>query len=586
MSLSSKQRAIVDQIKSSDSGKFIIKACPGSGKTYTVANLLIEELRTWKSATKGVAVLSFTNKARDEIEAKMAEHMGIKSHIKSPHFIGTFDTFFNQLVFLPFAEKTLGLTRKPQLVGEPFGIWRGLSNKWSKQLFEHINYNLDGGYAPINLLSAGLRKTVYDNYKGEMHQMKKRVNELGYFTQSDATYFSNQILEQKQDITSLLAGRYPYLIIDEAQDSSDISMAMIDKLMKSGVKKVVIIGDPDQAIYEWNSAKPSLFWDKWEEDGWTQFDLDESFRSSDPICDFASALSRNTSFTASESCTVKDIGIKPYLEVCDISASAFATDPTGTRRSIDLIKEKFLALCTENSITVSPQSVAMLCRSRDDVPSIKGGEPRKTYIDWRECALKYTGEKCKAKFCFEIGHYAKAYKFWLIGKIIEATDSFSVSHDDIKDYEANNGGKRTLMKECVLELTAYSSILDVTIPAWVQSNLAQETAHGTLSDSMAVEVFQKLAEHQSNDEPFYSTIHGVKGASFEAVLLFLKRKGSSGIQYNTYISDTTKSLKDGSTEEIRIAYVAVSRPRRLLMIAVPSDHYEVWKTGFSTLVNH
>lgn len=583
MSLSSKQLTIIEQIKFSESGKFIIKACPGSGKTYTVASLLIEELRSWKSATKGVAVLSFTNKARDEIEAKMVEHMGVKPHLKNPHFIGTFDTFFNQSVFLPFSKKSLGLQRKPELVGEPFGIWRGLSVKWSKQLFEHVDYLIDGSFAPLNLLSAGISRTVFDNYKDEVHQMKKRVNQLGYFTQRDATYFSNHILQLKPDIASLLAGRYPYVIIDEAQDSSDISMAMIDQLTENGVKKVVIIGDPDQAIYEWNSARPSLFWDKWSEDGWRQFELDESYRSSDPICDFASTLSRNTSFVAANASSVKDIQVKPYLETCDLSN--FANDPDGTREAIDTIKEKFFTLCNENSISINPKSVAILCRGRDDVPIIKGGEPRKTYIDWKECTLKYTGEKCKAKFCFEIGDYVKAYKYWLTGKVIEANDNFTVNADDMKDYEANNGGKRSLMKECVLELSSYTSILEVSIPAWVQSNLAKETAFGTLSESMAVEVFQKLAERQNKDEPFYSTIHGVKGSSFEAVLLFLKKKGSRGIQYNTYIADYTKSLKDDNTEEIRIAYVAVSRPKRLLMVAVPGDHYEVWKTGFNTLVN-
>jgi superfamily I DNA/RNA helicase len=583
MSLSSKQLSIIEQIQSSKTGKFIIKACPGSGKTYTVANLLIEELRSWESSTKGIAVLSFTNKARDEIEAKMAEHMGVKSHLRNPHFIGTFDTFFNQSVFLPFANKSLGLQRKPELVGEPFGVWKGLSVKWSKQLFEHTNYLIDGSFAPLNLLTAGISRTVFDNCKDEIHQMKKRVNQLGYFTQRDATYFSNYILKLKPDITSLLARRYPYVIIDEAQDSSDISMAMIDQLMENGVKKVVIIGDPDQAIYEWNNAKPSLFWDKWNEDGWTQLNLNESFRSSDAICNFVSALSRDTSFVASEDNTVKYLGVKPYLEVCDLSG--FSNNPDSTKESIEHIKAKFFTLCNENNIAINSKNVAILCRGRDDVPIIRGGEARRTYIDWKECTLKYTGEKCKAKFCFEVGDYVKAYKYWLTGNVIETKDSFTVNTDDLKEYEVSNGGKRPLMKKCVLELASYTSILNVTIPAWIQSNLTQETGFATLGECMAEEVFQKIIEIQNKDEPFYSTIHGVKGASFEAVLLFLKKKGSTGMQYNTYIAAPTKSLKDDNTEEIRIAYVATSRPRRLLMIAVPSDHYEVWKTGFSVLIS-
>lgn len=41
-------------------GKVVVKACPGSGKTYSVAHKLLSYIDNWKDYHSGVAVLSFT----------------------------------------------------------------------------------------------------------------------------------------------------------------------------------------------------------------------------------------------------------------------------------------------------------------------------------------------------------------------------------------------------------------------------------------------------------------------------------------------------------------------------------------------
>ena len=51
-------------------GKVVVKACPGSGKTYTVAHKLLSYVNNWKDYHSGVAVLSFTNVASNEIYEK------------------------------------------------------------------------------------------------------------------------------------------------------------------------------------------------------------------------------------------------------------------------------------------------------------------------------------------------------------------------------------------------------------------------------------------------------------------------------------------------------------------------------------
>jgi hypothetical protein len=67
------------------------------------------------------------------------------------------------------------------------------------------------------------------------------------------------------------------------------------------------------------------------------------------------------------------------------------------------------------------------------------------------------------------------------------------------------------------------------------------------------------------------TIHGVKGATFEAVMVVLKRRTGSTQYYRTLLA--SKAFSD---EEIRIVYVGLTRPRKLLVLCVPSADRDAW----------
>lgn len=89
--------------------------------------------------------------------------------------------------------------------------------------------------------------------------MKWKHFNAGKFNQADAIYFTFRILDKYPSITQNLVRRFPILIIDEAQDTTELQMAIIDKLSQYGAESIMLIGDPDQAIFEWNTASPHLF---------------------------------------------------------------------------------------------------------------------------------------------------------------------------------------------------------------------------------------------------------------------------------------------------------------------------------------
>jgi superfamily I DNA/RNA helicase len=67
--LTNKQIEIV-----SKEGKTVIRACPGSGKTYAVGARLASKMSTWDKTHQGIAVLSFTNVAWQEIEKNICNN--------------------------------------------------------------------------------------------------------------------------------------------------------------------------------------------------------------------------------------------------------------------------------------------------------------------------------------------------------------------------------------------------------------------------------------------------------------------------------------------------------------------------------
>ena len=68
-------------------GKVVIKACPGSGKTYTVVHKLLSYVDNWKDYHSGVAVLSFTNVASNEIYEKAQLIHGSLGKLGYPHLL-------------------------------------------------------------------------------------------------------------------------------------------------------------------------------------------------------------------------------------------------------------------------------------------------------------------------------------------------------------------------------------------------------------------------------------------------------------------------------------------------------------------
>jgi DNA helicase-2/ATP-dependent DNA helicase PcrA len=103
------QKAVIDN----NSRITVVRACPGSGKTRVFGESLKIRLNLWTKKNAGIAAISFTNVAQEQI-AK-----GIGRRMPYPHFIGTLDSFILRYVVRPFGH-LVGLPKEgPRLIPSP-----------------------------------------------------------------------------------------------------------------------------------------------------------------------------------------------------------------------------------------------------------------------------------------------------------------------------------------------------------------------------------------------------------------------------------------------------------------------------------
>lgn len=109
-------------------GKVILKSCPGSGKTFVVANKMVNETKLWKHKNKGIALLSFTNIAGKEME-KQIDKVSSSHKIGYPHYIGTLDRFISQYLFLPFGHLIMNCKERPTIIQQHSICVQGYANR-------------------------------------------------------------------------------------------------------------------------------------------------------------------------------------------------------------------------------------------------------------------------------------------------------------------------------------------------------------------------------------------------------------------------------------------------------------------------
>jgi len=184
------------------------------------------------------------------------------------------------------------------LSGEHFNNYRVRNNNWvtalqttatnfikmakdKRQTFQDIGKALDTHHEELRL--AEFCAEIYARYE---YALRYR----GAVDFQDLIAYALTILETDADYLARLRQRYPYILEDEAQDSSKLQEDIL-RLLAGDNGNWVRVGDPNQAIYEsFTTANPQFLRDFMREDGVMARSLPNSGRSTQSIISLANYL--------------------------------------------------------------------------------------------------------------------------------------------------------------------------------------------------------------------------------------------------------------------------------------------------------
>ena len=562
MSITKEQQDFLDA-----NGKIVLCACPGSGKTTIVARKFLKYQEEWDKAHSGIAVLSFTNVACDEIKNKISEEEGNACVYDYPHFIGTVDSFIDNFVFLRFGYLFSCNHIRPKILikasaTSTYQFWR--NDCYQKGCISRIEQ--------FKVLEN--RETYYKEEKVACEEKRgvipcrsyiERMHRKNCYFQSEVPYQSSLLLKKHPDVAKAIVERFPIIIIDEAQDTSKEQMEIFELLVTAGLQKIILVGDPDQSIYEWRTAKRECFVDKINDPNWHTLYLTSNFRSSQLICNATKAFSEtyhNRPANKSEA-EHKDFPIKPILLLYDLS----------TQRGV--LISKFKSFCETNNIELNKSAVV----SRGRIGS-------KNHVEnlWKNSQTEQIAE---AAYNFLYGSRRTAFELLekaIFSLTVKDLEDIEISlESEVEKYVTYSDWKNAILqlltslplatlalsdwiaeaKKCVCDFVVSNQIIK-KLPNSLKEIVIQIKQRDQNSPNFKQELLSSFFGNKEVQNNFtLSTIHGVKGESYDALMLVVESTRGATL--------TPKFLAEGdlTDEKMRIAYVAMTRPRKLLVVAMP-----------------
>lgn len=557
-------------------GYTILTACPGSGKTTSI----VKKLRVVSQYCAerygrhtGFACLSFTNKACAELKQKYREMHDEK--LTFPNEVLTIDSFIMQYVVLPFWYLCDACKKKPIVVNEEDILDHiyynnvQIAGKWQRypvmelRQYSKIMYSKKPSIVSIDKAAFKWNHKVVTNANEKSYCRAAILYRLskGYVTSSDALWMACYILKHHQEVSRALISRFPYIIVDEAQDNSELHFEFFNLLKSAGLQNLEYVGDVCQSIYGFNNARPELLQAMMAEQGWNVLPMSECRRSNQRIIDLYRKL-KSSDVPTITSHGVIDKGIPIVV---------YKYDEGNVR---DIIRD-FYQVCDDNELSKR----IILARGVNKCKTLAGVKD----VDFKYWKSDLPYLLIDAVFALEASDMDYAFrKIRLVLSRLIAKDSPDAKRQFIHEIEHNKDWNAKIFR-FLKQIPSFS----LSFKEWSEQTCVLLHDFWELDEQPMFVPYQrqvgyKMKEmenvpverfHQSRDEgsdyhKSIDTIHAVKGATLDAVLLFLSANSKGqGISLNDFPRRSVRYM----TESQRMIYVACSRAVNFLALAVPKS---------------
>lgn len=561
---------------------FKVSAGPGAGKTYWLVNHIRNILHNSNelSITRKVACITYTNTAVETIYRRLGTssaqvevstiHSFLYKHIVKPYvsFISEeYNLDISKIdghdeVKTSFKKVSDWIENHPNYstLRHPFTfnqLTKLQNNKTALiNWFNSITYtfNQTSNDIDVSLVRSEayyiedndrryLNRICLNALEHNLLEYKKKYWNEGKVSHDDVLFFSFQILKKFAFVSEVLLSKFPYLVIDEFQDSNPIQIELFKILGLNGIKTGVI-GDYIQSIYGFQGAKHTQF-NSFILPNLNEYTLNENRRSSNEIIDVLNSVRTDIIQLKYRNETTG----KPILFIGDMTiALQRAKEKCALGDVQTLSRSNFIS----NALKAEINGVGLDSKLLEKLLTTDSNRNRKYLIH----------------SCIKSIAYARENKFK--DAIKELEKFFNYKTDKIR-------GKRKALKYITILLHKYDDYKDLSLldfSFFVKENLdnsISKVTGGRIKIFYENHSFQQLLLCVSipEDLSLHKTIHKSKGDEFENVLLVLKKESDINFLINSDLENS---------EEQRINYVAVSRAQNTLFITVPTLSIESQQT--------
>jgi DNA helicase-2/ATP-dependent DNA helicase PcrA len=591
--LSSEQLEIVEHVD----GPLLVVAGPGSGKT----RVLTERIRNLLTNVDGhfrILALTFTNKAADEMKERLQD-LGSE---RDRAFIGTLHGFC--LEVLTERGKLVGVDDSPNIFEQTKDrrdvLLRAIdedpvlqaaiqdladSKERGKKVDQWLNWISYVKSHPITcaVIDDEFAKRVFDAYEAGM-----RASNAYDF--DDLLLLVYRLMVENIKLAEIYRKLYRFVCIDEAQDMNEAQYAVICALCSDGFRSLMMVGDPRQSIYGFNTSGPEYMERFGRDFEAKRVHLTANYRSSRAVVRLAQQLDPN------------------YMVAMQLPIEGRATvlvgdDEQGEARLIaNELERLFQQGDRDVEGGVDPSKCAILGRTRFALLAIEAELKGRGIAHYKRLSANHENESELVED-FQLAlrllanpkdrlHAAALAKRWgsatapsAEGGAIEAVKSMAnasskpISHAVVESLSLITANPARLdLMPALKRLEQYADGLDeggrqavyedvaVFRQEWDQY-LRTSSGPNVLSSflsSKALGVTQKSVR----EGVALLTVHSAKGLEFDVVFL-------AGMAEGMFPDWRASQLKEAA-EEVRNAFVAVTRSKRVLYLSYPATRVMPW----------
>ncbi len=275
-------------------GPLLVLAGAGAGKTRVITHRMLEIVRRGTAPDKILAI-TFTNKAASEMRERATKLLSQDQATTRPAFepfrppfVSTFHSL--GLTIIKENAKLLGFKRTPAIYDRNDSLRTvkeilkriGVEEIEPRTMLSIISRNKGEGRTPEGLMNKAessrdqLVARVWSEYDTELRKE-------GALDFDDLLARAVRFLAHNPEVTKRYQERWPYIHIDEYQDTNRIQAEMAE-LLVGPAKNICAVGDIDQTIYGWRGAEIAniMSFEK-KFPGATVILLEENYRSTKTI---------------------------------------------------------------------------------------------------------------------------------------------------------------------------------------------------------------------------------------------------------------------------------------------------------------